>query len=110
MPVVVAGEIEDALARDIERHVEVIRQLEQEMAGVGCLIPPGTVVGASHVGARPYPLLGPPVPHPVAIQAHRNNGRLVGGRLCPEPGSACQKQRPKDKNRCCTGRSPTGRS
>src|SRR4051812_11985932 len=73
MPVVVAGEVEDAGPLQIERDVEIVRELEEKMAGVGALIPAGAVVGAAHIGAGADALVGPMIPGAIGVVANGNN-------------------------------------
>ena len=62
VPVVVAGEVEDAGASDVERDVEVVGLLVEEVRRVGGVVAADAVVGAAHVGAHADALVGPAVP------------------------------------------------
>ena len=64
VPVVVAGEVQDAAASDVERDVEVVGRSGRGSAGVGRAVAAVAVVGAAHVGAHADALLGPAVPLP----------------------------------------------
>src|SRR5258708_2030917 len=76
VPVVVAREGEDAGALDVERHVELVGFLVEEVAGVGGLVAALAVVGAAHIGAGADPLQRPLVPATVGVEADRDHGRL----------------------------------
>jgi hypothetical protein len=82
VPVVVAGEIQDAWALDVEGDVEVVGLLVEEVAGVGALVAAGAVVGAAHVRPRPNALVGPALPLAVGVEADGDDRRLVGHGSC----------------------------
>src|SRR5688572_7021545 len=69
VPVIVACEVKNACALDIEGHVEVIRVLAEKMAGVGGLVCTASIVGATHVGAHADALLRPALPHSIRVKA-----------------------------------------
>ncbi len=78
VPVIVAREVEDAGILNIERDVEIVGELVEEMAGIGAFVAAGAVVGASHVGAGADALIGPAVPGAVGVVADGDDGRIGG--------------------------------
>ena len=78
VPVVVAGEVEHARALHVERHVAVVGELVEEVAGVGAFVAAAAVVGAAHVGPRADALAGPAFPQAIGVEANRNDRRLRG--------------------------------
>src|SRR3954468_15281919 len=59
VPMVVASEIEDAFAFDVQGHVPIVCELIKKMAGVSAFILPLAIVSAAHVSADTNPLLRP---------------------------------------------------
>ena len=67
VPVVVAGEIENAGALDVERDVVVVGQLIEEVGSVGPFVAASPVIRAAHVSASADALVGPALPHAVGV-------------------------------------------
>ena len=80
MPVIVTREVKDAATFHVERDIEVIRQLIEEMARIRSFIAAAPVIGAAHVGPRADPLIGPACPLPIRVQTDGNHRRLRGTR------------------------------
>ncbi len=78
MPVIVAGEVQDAMAGHVQRHVVIVCQLVQEMAGVRAFVAATSVLRAPHVSARTNALIGPAFPLPVGVESDGNRWRFVG--------------------------------
>ncbi|TMQ33658.1 MAG: hypothetical protein E6K70_11975 [Planctomycetota bacterium] len=78
MPVVKAGEVEDARALNVQSDIEVIGLLVEKVAGVGPFIASGAVIGATQVGAGADALVGPALPLAVGIQAYRDHRWFLG--------------------------------
>ena len=78
VPMIAPDEIENSQPGDIQRHVEIIGQLVQKMAGVGAFVSAAAIVGAPHVRPRADALIGPAVPESVSIKTHRNQRGLRG--------------------------------
>lgn len=77
MPVVIAGEIKDAFARDIEGHIIVGGELIEEVAGIGTLVAATAIISAAHVGPGADALEGPLFPLKVGIFSDRDYGRFL---------------------------------
>ena len=80
MPMVVAGEVKNAGACNIECDIEIVGGLIKEMAGVSAFVAAATVVSAPHVGADANALLWPKVPLAIGVEADRNSGDVAGER------------------------------
>ena len=88
VPVVVAREVKDAGAFHVERDVEIVGELVEEVTGVGAFIAPAAIIGAAHVGARSDPLVGPSLPQPVRIESDWDDRGIYSfGLGCYIPGS-----------------------
>lgn len=70
VPMVVAGEVEDTGAGDVEGDVLVVVELIKEMAGVRAFVAACAVVGAPHVGAHADALQGPVLPLAIGVEAY----------------------------------------
>src|SRR4051812_19511985 len=79
VPMIVAGEVENSLAGDVEGDVIVVGKLVKVMAGVSAAIAAGAVVSAPHVSADADTLLRPFFPLQVSIGADGDGGRFGGG-------------------------------
>ncbi len=77
VPMIVAGEVENARTFDIESDVEIVGDLVKEMAGVRPFVAAAPIVGAAHISPHPDPLLRPALPHAVGIQPHRRDRQLL---------------------------------
>jgi hypothetical protein len=62
----------------VERYIEVIGELVEEMARVRAFIAAPAIVGAAHVSARSDSLKTPAIPLAVGIEADGHRGRLFG--------------------------------
>ena len=76
VPMVVASEVEESRAGDVECDVFVFGELIEEMAGVGAFVAAAAVISAAHVGAHADALIRPAVPLAVGIEANGNDGRF----------------------------------
>ena len=78
VPVVISNEVKDAGALNIETDISVRSELIEEMGRISGLIASPSIVSAAHVRANSDSLIGPVIPHPVSVQAHRNSGIMRG--------------------------------
>ena len=74
VPVVVARKVQYPRALHVQRHIEVVSQLIEEVRRIG--IAAGAIIGAAHVGALAEALVRPAIPHDISVNAHRNHRRL----------------------------------
>ena len=79
VPVVVADEVEDAGRFDVQRDIEIVGLLIQEVGSVGALVAAAPVVGAAHVGPGADALIGPPLPLAIGVGANGDRRRLGSG-------------------------------
>ena len=79
VPMVVASEVEDSRAGDVECDVFVFGELIEEMAGVGAFVSAAAIVGAAHVSASADALIRPAVPLAIGIEDKGNHGRFCCG-------------------------------
>src|SRR5207302_4255119 len=89
VPVIVAREVEDARALEVERDVEIVGELEEEMAGIGAFVAAAAVISASHVGAGADVLIGPAVPGAVGVVADGDDGWIGGFGAFSRPSWNC---------------------
>src|SRR5262249_37677201 len=78
MPVVVASEVKNASALEVQGNVAILSELVKEVSRIGAFVAPAPIVSATHVSARANPLVRPSVPHPVGIEPHGDYWRLGG--------------------------------
>src|SRR5665213_2615748 len=76
VPVVIADEIENAGRLHIQRDIEIVGILIEEVRRVRALVASSAIVGAAHVSARADALVGPALPLAVGIHASWNYRRL----------------------------------
>ena len=74
VPVVVADEVKDTGSLNVQRDVEIVGELVQEVGSVGPFVAAGSVVGAAHVGPRADPLIRPAFPQAIGVEPDRNDG------------------------------------
>ena len=65
--VVVAREVKDAGASHVERDVEIVGELVEDVTS---LITAAAIIGAAHVSARSDALVGSSLPQPIRIQSN----------------------------------------
>src|SRR5437867_2732234 len=80
VPVVVAGKVQYPGALHIERHVEIVGELVEEVGSIGSLVSARPVIGAAHIRPGTDPLIGPALPHAVSVESDGDYGRLGCGR------------------------------
>src|SRR5579875_868305 len=97
VPVVVAGEVEDAGAFEVKCNIEIVGLLVEEMAGVGAFVASPTIVGAAEVSSHADPMIGPALPLAVGVQTNRNHRWLLS---CNWLGKQYQ-QSPNTNYRTC---------
>jgi hypothetical protein len=79
VPVIIAGEVENTWAVDVQGDVERFRLLIKKVAGIGGFIATGTVVGAAHIGAGTDTLVWPAVPLFIGIECDGDLRGFSGG-------------------------------
>src|SRR5438445_1976437 len=82
MPMIAADEVEDARSGHIQRHIIIIGELIEKMAGVGAFVSAAAVVGAPQVSPRADALTGPAVPQAIRIETDGNHRRFYGTACC----------------------------
>ena len=76
VPVIVAREVKNAGAFKVNRNIEIVRELVQVVACVGAFVSAAAIICAYHIGPGADSLIGPTIPHPVGVNAHRDNRRM----------------------------------
>ena len=78
VPMVATDKIQYPAPGYVQRDVEIVGELVEEMAGVGAFVPAAPIVSAPHVSPGADALLRPAVPETISVKADGNDGRCGG--------------------------------
>ena len=77
VPMVVAREIKDSRAFNVDGYVKVVTELIEEVTGVSGVVAASAVVGASHIRPGADALVRPSFPKAICVEADRDDGRRL---------------------------------